>query len=94
MSKFCNDKKSYIRPIELFFKHQENKLACSKLLDELNMDSNVEFVEFRGLINDKLDRKIEAYDKEICYRNLRIFNQVKKSALDEYTSYMEQNVRI
>ncbi len=77
----------------MFFKHQDFKLACLAKLDELNLDSNAEFKEYGKLLNDKLDRKIEIYDREICYRNFNLFDQVKKTALNEYRNYMEEKVK-
>lgn len=87
--KFCSEKNKYIKPIELFFKHQQVK---KDLLEEIiEYEHNREVLEYRKELSEKLDKKIELYDREISHRNANILSVVKKSSIKEYKKYMEEN---
>jgi hypothetical protein len=64
-----------------------------KMLREQHASCNLELKEYiEDSLNDKINRKIEIYDKQICYKNSQILSKVKKSSIIEYKSYMDKQV--
>ena len=64
-----------------------------KSVREQNAENNCELsAHVADVLNDQIDRKIETYDKEICYKNAQLLNKVKRSAIKEYKLYMDQQV--
>ena len=88
-----NEKGKYIKPIQLFFKHQEIKAILFDEINQFNFENSEFDIYVKSTLNDKIDRKIILYDKEICYRNFIILNEIKKSAIREYKNYMEEKVK-
>lgn len=72
-------------------KHQEVKTISLANFDKLRYDLT-ELSDVFNALNDKIDKRLEFYDKEVCFKNSQLINKVKKSSINEYKKYMEKQV--
>ena len=91
MKNFNSQVLTYLKPIDLFLKHQKIKHKCLEeflSIHEENDELSQEFAE----LNESLDRMLEKYDQENCFKKNHFIEKIKTKCLENYKKHMDKQV--
>jgi hypothetical protein len=90
--KFCDDEPTYIKPVDLFLKHQLTKLNSMRELEKYRY-LTVEIKNEYDDLDNKIDETFEYYEKENCFKKALFINSIKTNCLLKYKNFMDLNVK-
>lgn len=82
---------SYLKPIDLFLKHQKTKLDCLNEFSKIQFDSDALSKEYSDF-SDFLDNLLENYDQENYLKKTFFINKIKSECIKVYKSQMDYQV--
>ena len=82
----------YLKPIELFLKHQQIKSKCLEEFSKLWLEFgelNKDFID----LNESLDLILSDFDRENYVKKNFFINEIKSKCIKTYKNHMDEQVR-
>ena len=93
MKLFNSQVLTYLKPIELFLKHEKIKQKCLEEFLSIHEENDELSMEFSEL-NANLDRILEKFDQENCSKRNQFIEKIKNNCIEIYKKYMEKKVQL